>query len=231
MKILIWVGCILVYSVFVTILGMSGITLGGLPVMLFSLLFVFLPAPALCKAWERRKAQKAEKPADPAQAAARRESIMAILNSRSTWIVVAFFALIAVSVISEERGRELGYQEAWELAYEEGHSEGYDEGYEDAGTGSFEEGYDEGYNAARRETEDLVSKGQYYESIASELFFFRVGACIVTTTGEKYHHYGCYHIEGQPFWIYNVELAEANGYIPCLDCWVRGIESLILDAP
>ena len=57
----------------------------------------------------------------------------------------------------------------------------------------------------------------------NELRFFRNIACIVTTEGQRYHHFGCYHIAGRVFWIYNTGLAERNGYSPCLDCWDDGL--------
>lgn len=241
MKILIWVGCILVYSVFVTALGVAGITLGGIPVMLFSLLFVFLPAPALCKAWDRRKARKAEEPVDPAQAAARRERIMAILNSRTTWIVVAFFALIAVSVYSEERGRKLGYTEAWELAYEEGHSDGYYDGYEEAETAAWDDGYTVGlaegsekwYESGYADGVEVGAEDGYEDGYndgvseyLSEVRFHRRNACFVTISGERYHHWNCSHLTGHRYYIYNIELALSKGYLPCLDCWESGLNEL-----
>lgn len=49
--------------------------------------------------------------------------------------------------------------------------------------------------------------------------FFDECAGIVTTTGDKYHTYDCYHWHnGNPIYIYNVELAAFKGYQPCLDC-------------
>ena len=53
----------------------------------------------------------------------------------------------------------------------------------------------------------------------SELTFWDTNACICTTDGEKYHHYGCGHTIGRDFYIYNTEKAKAKGYTPCLDCW------------
>lgn len=51
------------------------------------------------------------------------------------------------------------------------------------------------------------------------LGFYMDHACIVTSTGQKYHRYGCSHIENSDFWIYNTEAAEQKGYTPCSDCW------------
>lgn len=55
MKIIIWLGCILVYSALQTAFRSAGIILGGIPTALLALVLVFLPAPLLCKAWSKRK--------------------------------------------------------------------------------------------------------------------------------------------------------------------------------
>lgn len=49
MKVLIWLVCILVYSAAVSALNLAGVGLGGIPVVLLSILLIFLPAPALCR--------------------------------------------------------------------------------------------------------------------------------------------------------------------------------------
>lgn len=60
-----------------------------------------------------------------------------------------------------------------------------------------------------------VEKGKYQ----SELSFWNGSAVICTTTGTKYHHYGCEHLKDvKSIYIYNVENAKAQGYTPCLDC-------------
>ena len=58
MKIAIWCGCIVVYSVVVTACRLGGVTFGALPTALLFLLLVILPAPVLCRAWDRKRAQK-----------------------------------------------------------------------------------------------------------------------------------------------------------------------------
>ena len=78
----------------------------------------------------------------------------------------------------------------------------YDLGY-DAG---YDEGYADGFEESEAETAD-------------ELDFYRNNAVIVTVSGEKFHCWGCYHLEGRRYYIYNVELAEDMGYEPCADCW------------
>lgn len=54
-----------------------------------------------------------------------------------------------------------------------------------------------------------------------ELTFYRDNAVLVTLGGDRYHRWGCYHISGRRYLIYNVGLAELRGYTPCLDCWER----------
>ena len=46
--------------------------------------------------------------------------------------------------------------------------------------------------------------------------------------GYRYHHYGCHHIAGREYWIYNTELAEYKGYSPCIDCWEDGLLTITL---
>lgn len=59
MKIVIWVACVFVFSLVQTAIKSQGIVLGGVPTVLLALLLVFLPAPALCRWWSRRKQQPA----------------------------------------------------------------------------------------------------------------------------------------------------------------------------
>lgn len=98
-----------------------------------------------------------------------------------------------------EEAAQSAREEGWAAGYGEGRAAGYGDGYTDG----------EALHAA-------------------EVYFFRHGACIVTTAGERYHHWGCYHIGDSSYWIYNVELAEAKGYTPCLDCWEQGLDDLPL---
>lgn len=82
--------------------------------------------------------------------------------------------------------------------------------------------YDKGYDAGRSEGfDDGYSEGVGY--YAPEVGFFRQNACIVTASGSKYHHWGCYHIAGRYFNILNTALAESYGYEPCQDCWEDGL--------
>ncbi len=59
MKALIWLGCIFVYSLVKTFLSSGGEVLGAIPSLFLSILFVFLPAPCLCKQWDEWKAKEA----------------------------------------------------------------------------------------------------------------------------------------------------------------------------
>lgn len=106
--------------------------------------------------------------------------------------------------------------------YTKGRNDGYDEGY-NAGS---DEAYSNGYMDGFEEGKEVGRAGGYkcgyilgQSSNAQELYFYREHACVVTTAGEKYHRWDCYHISGREFYIYNIEKAEVLGYEPCLDCW------------
>ena len=58
MKILIWLGCIAVYSVVVTACRFGGVTFGALPTVLLLLVLVVLPAPALCRQLDKKRDKK-----------------------------------------------------------------------------------------------------------------------------------------------------------------------------
>lgn len=55
-------------------------------------------------------------------------------------------------------------------------------------------------------------------NLIDECAFWHTYAVIVTSTGSKYHTYGCSHLGDNPFWIYNIDLAKSKGYVACLDC-------------
>ena len=107
--------------------------------------------------------------------------------------VILLFSLISVAVDY--------HNNAVETAYNEGKRIGYSEGY-DKGQGN---GYDLAYG--------------FYEAIKDEYRFYHEYAVRVTTTGKKYHRYNCYHVKDKTFYIYNISMAEAKGYTPCLDCY------------
>lgn len=66
--------------------------------------------------------------------------------------------------------------------------------------------------------EQLDEANRDYYDLSEEIEFWRDYAVITTTTGSKYHAYGCPHIEGREFYIYNIDNAIYKGYSPCLDC-------------
>lgn len=121
--------------------------------------------------------------------------------------VLLLFLSIGIAIIYHNRAITKSYNEGFEI----GKTEGYDEGF----SNGKKEGYKNGY-----------SKGNsYYEEVKDEYWFFRRNACITTNTGENYHLFGCYHIEGRPFKIYDKDTAQAKGYTFCSDC----LRSIILD--
>lgn len=232
MKILIWLGCVVAYSALVLALQYAGVTLGGIPVALLSFLLVFLPAPALCRAWDRRKASAATPAPDTdagdvdsksgaATAPTGRLSCFfkSLSAERILTAVLVLFVMFSLSAGSYEKGYEEGTKEGRDLGYDEGRADGKEAGYDEG----YMEGWDAGYDCGQ---EDGYVQGKTL--YAAEVYFFRSGACIVTTAGERYHHWGCYHIGDSSYWIYNVELAEAKGYTPCLDCWEQGFDDLPL---
>lgn len=141
-------------------------------------------------------------------------------------VLLLFCSSCGISQLEYEEAvsdaRQEGYDEGKDVGYDEGYAEGYDEGYSEGESYGYETGFSEG---ADEGMSDGYSDG-YEDGLLEnrqELVFFRNNACIVTTSGYKYHHYGCYHIEGRRYYIYNIELAESKGYTPCLDCWEDGL--------
>jgi hypothetical protein len=62
------------------------------------------------------------------------------------------------------------------------------------------------------------------------LSFWNSNAVICTTTGTKYHHYGCEHLVGvTKYYIFNKEYAISRGYTPCLDC-ASALEKMDIDS-
>lgn len=76
-----------------------------------------------------------------------------------------------------------------------------------------------------RTTASLNSTKQEFDDAQFELQFWENNAVIVTTTGTKYHTYGCFHLGDNPFYIYNKEAAIVRGYTPCMDCDPDATES------
>ncbi len=58
MKIAIWLGCIFIFAAVRTLLEMNGIAVGGLLTVILAVAIVFIPAPLLCKAWDKHVSSK-----------------------------------------------------------------------------------------------------------------------------------------------------------------------------
>jgi hypothetical protein len=144
------------------------------------------------------------------------------LHALSLCLALALlFSLSACSFYSDdeiEKIRSEAYADGHEEGYKDAYDEGYDEGHEDAMR--IARSNDDRLADLQSENDDLKNE---MKSMESEHIFFRNNACIVTTQGEKYHHYGCYHIQGRNYYIYNTENAIGMGYTPCLDCWETGL--------
>lgn len=199
MKVLIWLVCILVYSAAVSALNLAGVGLGGVPVVLLAILLIFLPAPALCRLLDRRRQQHASEPDISSPA---RRPLLSIVRSRG-FLIGCFAVVLILSFVSGCLvWREVEGQKIWDAAYIVGQNDGYGDGY----SAGLDAGYDDGYSDG--EQADL-----------EEITFYRNNAVLVTLGGEKYHRWGCPHVSGRSYLIYNVGLAELKGYTPCLDCW------------
>lgn len=150
-------------------------------------------------------------------------------------LLLVLYLLFSMHSSGYASGLEEGRAESWDLGYEAGYDAGREAGYENGASagykGGYDDGWDLGYSAGFSEGAE-IGYGDGWDdaedNYAQEYRFFRERSCIVTEEGYRYHHYGCYHIDGRNFWIYNVELAEAKGYSPCLDCWEQGLEDLPL---
>jgi len=145
---------------------------------------------------------------------------------------LAIFILVCASVLLALRyGSASSEVEQLQAQLEEQYHDRYEEGYADAESTAYESGYDagckDGYSTGYADG-DADGRSAILSAYYKELRFFRNGACIVTEEGYRYHHYGCYHIAGREYWIYNTELAEYKGYSPCLDCWENELLTLIL---
>lgn len=132
--------------------------------------------------------------------------------------VLLFCSACGISQSDYDAAVSAAYEDGQEDGYDEGYSAGYDDGEADGYEDGYQVGNNTGYNRG-------VSK--YF----SELKFFRNNAAIVSISGNKYHHYGCGHISGRRYYIYNIELAQARGYTPCLDCWESRLLSELLIIP
>ena len=145
---------------------------------------------------------------------------------------LAIFILVCASVLFALRcGSASSEVEQLQAQLEEQYHDRYEEGYADAESTAYESGYDvgckDGYSTGYADG-DAAGRSAILSTYYNELRFFRNGACIVTEEGYRYHHYGCHHIAGREYWIYNTELAEYKGYSPCIDCWEDGLLTITL---
>lgn len=91
---------------------------------------------------------------------------------------------------------------------------------EEAYTEGYDVGYEEGHLAGvRSQSPVITAANQRLADIRPEYKFFHDNAVICTTQGYRYHRYDCPHLKDTPYYIFNIEYAEAMGYSPCLDCW------------
>lgn len=136
-------------------------------------------------------------------------------NQHALWYILVILilsaALLLSFIIGSSAYREL--KRETEIALAEQYDSGHNDGYKRGKSHGLDVGYNNGYKEGREEGRASV------EDIHEEYAFYHLYACLVTSEGYRYHKYGCYHIEGRTFWIYNIENAEYRGYTPCLDCW------------
>lgn len=136
-------------------------------------------------------------------------------SSRSVWALAAC-AVCLLSVVfsiwswwsakNEYRAMAEEAQALYESQIPAIRSAAYDDGYAD--------GVMEGKSSDASIQRRLVNLRD-----AAELEFYRSNAVFVTVSGEKYHCYGCHHLTGHRYFIYNIDLAKEMGYEPCSDCW------------
>lgn len=186
---------------------------------------------------EEQVAEAAPPPAECTGAAQRDFPSKSSGKSRVSLSLPVFALLIAalfascgiVGYFCYSTGYKSGYGVGNESGYESGHKAGYDEGHNKGYTDA-ESTYSKTIDGLRNEIveyEDKTAHLQERLGILEDIYderndawrFYTNYAVIVTTTGRKYHHYGCPHLDGRDFYIFNIDNAEYQGYTPCLDCW------------
>ena len=232
MKWLIY-GCgLLISSAVLIVLSMSGAlpALGGIGSGLLTVCVYFLGVYLAPRLIIQRLLQRVpkEKPEDIVPIEPKRKPIRRDVVGYQ----LVVFILVCLSVLLALRyGSASNDVEQLQSQLEEQYHDRYLEGYADAEAAAYENGYnagcEDGYSTGYSEG-DADGRSAVLSLYYNELRFFRNGACVVTEEGYRYHHYGCYHIVGREYWIYNTELAEYKGYSPCLDCWGDGLLTIIL---
>lgn len=214
-------GCgLLISSAALVALSMSGVfpALGGIGSGLLTVCVYFLGvylAPRLIIHRLQQRVSK-EKPEDIVTIEPNRKPVRRDVVGYQ----LAIFILVCATVLLALRcGSASAEVDGLQAQLEEQYRDRYEEGYADAESTAYESGYADG---------DAAGRSAVLSTYYNELRFFRNGACIVTEEGYRYHHYGCYHIAGREYWIYNTELAEYKGYSPCIDCWEDGLLTIIL---
>jgi hypothetical protein len=153
MKILIWLGCALLYGVVITVFKFAGYQLGGLPAALIGALVLWL-AITLCKLWDR-------KPRNPKVSA--RAIIEALSKYNTPWPIVFILIVVILAVcyqnfmlqkdVESKDAEIVGLESEYDRGYEAGRDAGYDlaagdaysEGYSDGYKNGYDEGYIDGY--------------------------------------------------------------------------------------
>lgn len=136
-------------------------------------------------------------------------------------VIVLIFALVislgALAIVSLRLSASSPNQQA--AAIEAAFQSGYDEGY---ASGASENVSSAAYDKLAEEHRIME---QSYESIKEEYFHYKQESdfwsrtnVIVSKGGTKYHAYGCEHISGCSYDIYDVKAAQEKGYEPCLTC-------------
>ena len=214
MKIIIWVSSILLADIIRYFLQKTGIIAGAIPTMIIYGIMIFAFAPFLCKKVDDKK--NMENRVEPAEDFEQLEIQMPVdskkefskdhknKNKNITKIAIIILCLTCFSLsilcarlyfsrndIITQNNALLEENKKINKSWEARYSYKCDE---------------------LERMEHRMSK------INAEFNFWRNSAVIVTTTGEKYHTYGCPHIVDRKYWIYNKELAIHKGYEPCLDC-------------
>lgn len=150
-----------------------------------------------------------------------------IIRRKAFWYQLAVLVLVCVSVLFAVRyGKKAEEVVKLQAELAEQYRDRYEEGYADAEDIAYDAGYDKGQSDGYSNGYDsaYAQAALFY---GPEFTFFRGGACLVTQEGYRYHHYGCSHLSGHDYWIYNTELAEYKGYSPCLDCWEDGLANVL----
>lgn len=214
MKIIIWVSSILLADIIRYFLHKTGIIAGAIPTMIIYGIMIFAFAPFLCKKFDKKKNRK--NGVDPVEDFEQLEIQMPVdsknefakdyinknNNITKIAIIILGFTCIFLSIICARLCFSRNDIIAQNNVLIEENKK-------------INKSWEARYSYKCDELERIENR---MSKINAEFNFWRNSAVIVTTTGEKYHTYGCPHIVDRKYWIYNKELAIHKGYEPCLDC-------------